>query len=682
MASLGFMFLLASCSYVPFSSGEEETPQEAIVVSLEEGQTLLAGEIIDITVIFSAITSRSSAGGDTTPTAVLTIELRHAGDPGNDEVLFGLDLPVSADEPIPPLSLDDLDLESGEYTLMFQLDPNDGATVSRAVTFYYATSEYAIRGVHSDSPIILPLSTVILSAEIASPEDSDPFIRWMQDGEILTQGYLSEGAAVVPWTAPEEEGIYTVRVDLYPVLPADDAEPPLSMIADLYVFRSDDEFLGDLQPEESYYALLHLSGDLSDAGARPGSAEVPAEFTTEDELRLVTRGMVIGYELDGQGGIQVPELLLPLTEDAVQPFTLTLGFTPLDAVASTVLLDTRGESGVYLRVAFDEDGILVADIGTAKQSLRLSSGTDFSTVGQRRVVSLSLFPEVPETEVPEDEEDAAGFRAVWFVEGVESGDAHVTMDIGQSDAAGMTLIGGPGSPRGIIDEVGVYYKDPEGNPSPDPDIYRTWWLKTDPGAHVFADGFDGMYLSSLYDTTGTVGIGEGVLEVGADSWVQVPAFSIGGKPVEIQVQLAGSLPATGSVSFDWNGSDTPLFSTAGGTEDDEQSGPRESIVLVLKREEGGTSVVLIVDGDEDAAITIEIPGDDEAEDIDGGAAEETSDVAADAVADADAGVEVPEERENLEDTLRVEIANASGEADSEDPPPLVRIDSITVVKHP
>ena len=683
------LLVISSCSYVSFPDGEEQEGEESILVSIEAGEILLSGELIEISVNLDSDRPSESRGSDGEASAdvpVLTIELYSvpseiegdegaSGDPPVEgdgaeptEVepatettpLFELELPISAEEPIPPLSLDDLGLPSGEYILVFRLNHPDGRESAREITFYYAGNEYAIVGVYSDSPIILPESTVMLWAEIAAPDDSDPFIRWMADEGVLSQGYLSEGASELLWAAGADEGIYTVRVDLFPVLPeAQEAEAPMSMAAELYVFRSDDEFLGDLDPHESYFALFHLSGDLDDQGVQSEEEQLSAEFTDSDGLRLVTRGRVVGYELDGKGGIRIPRLLIPTDDESTQPFTLTIGFTALDTVGSTKLFDTRGDSGAFLTIGFDAESMLVADIGNAETSVRVNSNLDFSAERTRRVVSFSVIPDESE-----DEDTPDGFRAVWFVEGEESSDTRVPLRLTQSSSEGETVIGGSSSPRGIIDEVGVYFRDPEGNPSPNPDIYQSWRRQTDPGSHIFADGFDGMYLSELYVTTGSVEVVDGVLRISANSGVTLPIVTISEKPVESRIDIAAPLALTARVVWYLNDSAEPLFTFDAESPLAADLWPESSLAVLTARSETGLSAVLIVDGEEVLQTVVETA-----------AAE--PDATGESTEEDETQLEDRDDEESA-DSLRVEISNGTTPEDETEAD--VQIDSVTVLR--
>ena len=111
------------------------------------------------------------------------------------------------------------DLPPGQYRLEI-IVLEEGTQVERRVTTIFSVSERPrITGIASFPPLITASSPVLLSADLATGEGTDPWLRWTWRGKTIAQGSASSGTASVLWTAPADEGVYTVTLELFPAAP-------------------------------------------------------------------------------------------------------------------------------------------------------------------------------------------------------------------------------------------------------------------------------------------------------------------------------------------------------------------------------------------------------------------------------------------------------------------------------
>ncbi len=182
-------------------------------------------------------------------------------------------------------------MTTGQYRLKLVLTRRSGTAVEKEVSFFYVNGQYGITGISSYPPTAQPEGRILLRAELSYPQGADPYLRWTQDGKLLSEGLASEGLAQIGWQAPKAEGVYPVQVELFPVAPPQGADfrftSALLATAKLFVTAgaSTSEELG---PPESYYSLFHFDGTLRDAVApETRAAEVfGTASVTEHGLRL------------------------------------------------------------------------------------------------------------------------------------------------------------------------------------------------------------------------------------------------------------------------------------------------------------------------------------------------------------------------------------------------------------
>jgi hypothetical protein len=129
----------------------------------------------------------------------------------------------SLDENIPYFPLP-ANLEIGQYTLVFQVLGREETLHRTETTIYYLGSakfklndiQMYLPGVSSGSRLISPGITVMLEARLSFDQRLDPYIRWYNGKNILSEGRLADGEGKILWKAPEQTGFHTVRVEVFP----------------------------------------------------------------------------------------------------------------------------------------------------------------------------------------------------------------------------------------------------------------------------------------------------------------------------------------------------------------------------------------------------------------------------------------------------------------------------------
>jgi hypothetical protein len=520
------LFLASSCSDMSVFGPQEAAPASIEVRSLREGGLVPLGDSVSY-----VVHAERQAGEDLLLEASLL-------DSAGVEAWSGT---LASPQPEEELKLKLPALPAGLYRLKLVLTRASGATLEKEVSFFYVTGDFAIEGISSFPPTILPESRILLRADLRYPEGSDPWVRWTQDGQALASGRVSEGLHQVTWQAPQAEGVYPVEVELFPAPPPAGRDfrfsSPLLAAAKLFVTPSTAAASEELGPLESYYVLFHFDGSLRDA-ASPAAAEATAFGSAE-----VSKS---GLRLAENAGARYPRLLLPAPGGQPSPCTLTLRLKLEGGAAGRDLLTTESSDRAFrLKLALDEEGRPWAELllptGAAA---RLASGMPPLAPGRDYRLDLSLLP------------GPRSLTAMWFLDGLQTSLTTLKADGAPLSSEGTTLIGGDNGAPGVISELGVFYQDEAGHPSADPGIYR-WVMERQLGRRlILAEGFEGSLLPEgfLAAPEAAARLSGGNLLLAPEAALTLPFFDLNAAapgPTVLEVVFAAPLPAGTAASLTW-----------------------------------------------------------------------------------------------------------------------------------
>ncbi len=526
LAAVPLILLAFSCSDMSVFGPQEAVPASIEIRSLPEGGLVRAGQTVSY-----VLHGQRQAGED------LLLEASLLDAAGAEAWSGTLASPQLEEE----LKLKLPGLPAGLYRLKLVLTRGSGAAVDKEVSFFYVNGDFAIEGISSFPPTILPESRILLRADLRYPEGSDPYVRWTQDGQPLGSGRVSEGFHQVGWQAPKVEGVYPVQVELFPAPPPAGRDfrfaSPLLATAKLYVTPSAAAASEELGPVESYYLLFHFDGSLRDAASPEGGEATAfgAASVSKSGLRLAENA-----------GARYPRLLLPAADGQPVPCTLTLRLELEEGAAGRDLISTESTDRAFqLKLALDEEGRPWAELllptGAAT---RLPSGMPALTPGRTYRLDLSLLPA------------ARSLTATWFLDGLQTSLSTVKSDGAPIQAEGTTLIGGENGIRGLISELGVFYLDEGKRPSVDPGIYR-WVMERQLGRRlILAEGFEGSYLPEGFQAApeASARLAGGSLLLDPKAALTLPFFDLNsaasGRTV-LEVVFAAPLPAGTAASLTW-----------------------------------------------------------------------------------------------------------------------------------
>ncbi len=539
--------LFASCSVNNLLSplGDQSSSQVA-VSTISAGTMVGAGDQIPLSLKYNE--------SQVTPKDLKVELLDSQGNVVQTGDLKGIDFSA----PLPPVQLPAL--SSGTYTLRLTLyDGNNQMIVQKSVTFFYTQGTYSLQGITSYPPTLAPGGAGILYATLSVPTGANPYLRWTMGSKVIAEGYLQDGYDKVQWTAPASPGVYSVTVELFPFGPIGGGDftfsSPYSMHVEIFVTNgAQSTAKNQLGPAGDYYSLFHFGGDLSDSSPRGQRLKLSA--TPIGNPQLGVNGSVFGYQLDGKSGFQIQSLILPLSGSTLAPFSVTMRLRLDNFQFNRSFFTATADGGDFqLQLATNAQGRLAATVDSVSESGSIEIPT-----GELATITLSVIP------------TGQGLELLWFVDGnLSLSDLLNVSPSLQSAADGVSIIGGTNGFAGLIDELGVYYRDDSGKASVDPEVFRRAMSEEYGSSLVFAEGFDGMRLPQdlKYDSATTDGsLRAGSLLLGPGSSVSLPAFAVGEDEQTFSVAIS-QFPqgATGSVAFAANGRDLASFSLGGAFDD-------------------------------------------------------------------------------------------------------------------
>ncbi len=532
--------VLGSCSDLSMFAPSVEEPVGIKILSLSEGDFLQGGDSVDF--------------------------LIQTEDQGTEPVLLEIALVAQSGQSVwntsiaSPLTDEELelllpDLETGQYTIEFTVHGEEGVIEKEQLSFFYVAGQYEILGITSYPPTIMAGHESVIEAELLYPAGSNPYIRWSQDGTILAAGALSEGFQSITWPASEEEGVYSIRVEMFPVPPPAGRDfsfsSSLSLTARLYVSTESILTEDELVPGDSYYSLFHFNGSLSNTGVL-GKEAAQKEARLIGDAALGSEGGIIGYKLKSGGGIVYPLNVLPIFDGKLPPCTVTFRLIPAGESDGQDLLSISDQAGEFrFRIFFDKDGQITATLGYRGILLKVPSNIYGLEEKLHYRLDLSLVP------------FESGLQALWFLDGEQT--ASVTEAPLPSDLPvnGETTIAGQNGFEGTITEFGVYFRDEFNRPSVDPGIYREAMIRKYGRLLVLAEGFEGLYLpdpdSWRLEPADEAHLRGGRLILTDSSSLTLPYFELGQKDTAFTVEFFGEIPPGSTVALQWEGAEEPFL---------------------------------------------------------------------------------------------------------------------------
>ena len=326
------------------------------------------------------------------------------------------------------------------------------------------------------------------------------------------------------------------------------------MFTDIYVSSADAPLRGQLGPAESYLSLMHLDATLKDVGAaarKAGKTEATLVGAPVGASAIVALQDGFGYRLNGDSGIELPWSVLPAGDGILRPFTISLGLSFDEFAAGAAILTAKSTDGALalaLSVGETAQGPRATLTVAGAQVLEIPwTGSDLQQ-GRRYLVSLTIIPR------------AKSLTAIWFLDGDQISALTADLVIPVLKPEGKALIGGAGGFKGVIDEFGVYFKDEQGRPSPDPGLYHRARQQALEDRLIIAEGFDGVFMPKEFILNPRGDLDSGSLTVIPDSSAELPPLPADdARAIDFSITLSPISAKAAVLQVSWEGSEEPAI---------------------------------------------------------------------------------------------------------------------------
>lgn len=435
------------------------------------------------------------------------------------------------------------ELKTGQYLLQYLFyseDDKENVTFKKEIPFFYVEGTYSLTGITSYPPVVSPKSAALLEAQIVSPVNADPYLRWAMGDSVIREGYASDGLRTIQWISPVTEGVYSITAELFPVKPEGLTyiASPLRIKAEIFVTSSDKPGKNEYEPSASYATLLHFRGDLKDFGYAPQTVSVLGNPV------LDVKGNTFGYSMMGKDGFRFERMAVPVREDMLQPCTLEFRLLSTMLGKEQALFFTQSkDNGFQFYLAVGPAGEAVIRIAGEDIDWETVSGPGWVTVNDALNLAVSLKPTAENLSIAVFRNGIVFHRAL--LQGVFS--------VPQPE--GITIIGGPTPTseasgfNGVLDEFGIYNLDESGRISSNPGLYKKA-MKDEYGSRlIYAEGFSGTYLPAQTRAEGGAYTENDSCALQSEATLFVPGIALNHETLEFEIVMAADNKA-GLISLD------------------------------------------------------------------------------------------------------------------------------------
>ncbi len=429
-------------------------------------------------------------------------------------------------EILPPV--DTTSLKDGFYKLKLTVYGSDGQVLKETVTpFFESRIPIQIEGIEVYPPEFTPGSSGFIIPKVDAP--GTVWVRWSLGNSILSEGTLDQYAAGFVWKAPESEGAYTIKMEVFPFAPPD-LSTSYSFSSQLYrevqvfVTNSVSPDIYDLSPGSSYTVLLNLNGSLKNEGIQ----DIKAIPIGDPVLQLENGGF--GYRLSDDSGIKLSgSTILPFSEGVLAPFSATMRLSVRQIQREKNFLTVSDSAGELFSIKTDSSGEIIARLKQPSGNLECLSGIVPEGLSE---ITLSVVPL------------QSGITFLWYKDGelIQSRRFDYIPLAVTDTASGTAVISGENGFSGFLDYAGIFFQDREKRSDIDDGIYKRAVIRHGESESTdLIEGFDGLYIPrsikdlNINNKSITIGGGNLIIKPGGTVTILTAESDVAGIDINVQV---------------------------------------------------------------------------------------------------------------------------------------------------
>jgi hypothetical protein len=386
----------------------------------------------------------------------------------------------SLNKPLPSISLAS-PLES-RYSIRLRVFDNDDIIIKEEiVSFFYSREDLSIRGLTPYPNVFAPGGQGLIFIDADGSDES--WIRWSIDNEIIEEGYFGNYEEGFIWQAPLLEGVYGLRMELFPEEPLYTKNGTYSFISplkselEIFVTSMSENNPMDLYPPESYSTLIHFTGLVVDEGTNFNNIDTvgfPVIKRQENKL---------GYYLQDNSGFILDGNILPVVDNKLMPFSLTFVHCIDSPQIDTSFLNIADEQDSIFSIKSDSSGFFVLELFQLNESVKHTTK-----------ISPEKYNEITLSVIPVDN----SITFLWYGDGILLSTNNYNFINEIPNGSFKTIISGENGFEGLLDEFGVFTKDEKARNNIDNFIFNRKIFREshNPDKIIAAYGFDGLFLDN------------------------------------------------------------------------------------------------------------------------------------------------------------------------------------------
>jgi len=377
-------------------------------------------------------------------------------------------------------------VSEGFYTLVSEAWLDEKLLSEDRTNLYVLHGEWVINSLEFFPPQSVPGGLFYVHVLLDIPEGSNPYLRWIQNDEVVAEGLLSEGWDTVILDAGSLPGVSLLTVNLYPG--EEGGTIPLrSLSTEMYTTESIPAGSDNLYPPEAYIFLQHFDGKFD------------GEPDISGKPRPVITGNGMGFLFAPGDGISWKEISLPFSDvDIWQPFSLTVGVLPEQGNAGRLLM--FGDEDFSMILTLTQDGELILQLDDSDEYLSALSlpETDEGTIA----VTLSF------------QQEEEGLKLTWIVDG-DTADVDRWPSIPHPPGENLSIIlGGEDGFSGIVTELALHFPGIESD--------RFAFYRDTDDKMITVEGFEDADLQPRIELQSGLAVNRGSLVLPPDGWIRFP----------------------------------------------------------------------------------------------------------------------------------------------------------------
>lgn len=460
-------------------------------------------------------------------------------------------------------------VESGAYSIRIRFYERNVEVFAKTLSVFILSSPLGVDSIQVCPASVSPGAYAFLQASVDYPKDSRPYLAWSYDGAVIGSGLLSDGFDRILWKSPAKEGVYGLKLSVYPFPPAGrDAfsfESPVSRSAKVVSAVQAPDPTDPFQDPSGFFSLLRFSGDFSDSGYGDPSRKAEAAGA----VLVRAAGVGYGYQLDSERSLAFADYLLPVEKGRLGSFSLMGRILAPKKASGSLFRSESAQPGFSLALGLDQDGQYVLSL--ANRADKALSASGIVADGRVHDIAVSVIP------------SGRGFIVQWFLDYAVRSRGELTIEIPELPAAGRALFGGLESAQAVFDEFGVFAA-PAGKDDPTHTLawtgaYATQMARTYRKELLRAEGFEGASLPKGFEATGTLALGSGSLALEAGASITLPFAAKKGEHIRIDIQLLGVAGGDFALTLGPTGGAAALIKADGSIQPPEGEAPAKAEAL-------------------------------------------------------------------------------------------------------